>query len=161
MIGEVLLIGLGILLLIVSLVGAFLPVIPSPLTGWLGLFLLYFVEMAALEKSILWISLVITLLVTVLDYIIPATGVKKMGGTQYGMWGAIFGTLAGLLFPIGIIIGTFLGALVGELLYDNTNQKRALRAALGALLGFLLSSGLKFLVSVGLVYYFFKSLFAF
>jgi uncharacterized protein YqgC (DUF456 family) len=85
-----------------------------------------------------------------IDFIIPAWGTKKFGGSKYGIWGTILGLIIGLVFlgPLGIIVGPFLGAFVGELIHDSTDSKRAVKAASGSLVGFMLSTGLKFLVSI-------------
>jgi hypothetical protein len=87
--------------------------------------------------------------VYILDYIIPALGTKKFGGSKYGIIGTTVGLLIGLIFlgPFGIIIGPFIGAFTGELIHDNENSNRALKAAFGSFIGFLFSTGLKFIVS--------------
>jgi uncharacterized protein YqgC (DUF456 family) len=92
---------------------------------------------------------VIAVVVYILDYIIPALGTKKFGGSKYGIIGTTVGLLVGLIFlgPLGIIIGPFIGAFIGELIHDNENSNRALKAAFGSLIGFLFSTGLKFIVS--------------
>ena len=85
-----------------------------------------------------------------MDYVIPAHGTKKFGGSSYGIWGTNIGLIVGILSPVpfGIIIGPFLGAFFGELLYDRKNHHRALKAATGSLLGFLASSFVSFLFAV-------------
>jgi uncharacterized protein YqgC (DUF456 family) len=87
--------------------------------------------------------------VYILDYIIPALGTKKFGGSKYGIIGTTVGLVVGLIFlgPFGIIIGPFVGAFIGELIYDNENSNRAFKAAIGSFIGFLFSTGLKFIVS--------------
>ena len=158
--GDIFLILFGFLLTIISIVGAFIPVIPSPLIGWCGLFLLSYVKIVGknptIPHSILIIVFIISIIVTLLDYIIPALGAKKMGGSKYGTWGAIIGTLLGLVFPLGIVFGTFAGAFVGELINNSRDQKRAFKAAIGAVIGFLLSSALKCITSIVCFYYFVK-----
>ena len=93
------------------------------------------------------ITFVLTIAITILDYIIPVKGTKKLGGTKYGVWGTNIGLIVGLFFPpIGFIIGLFLGAFIGELIYNSQDKKGALKAAFGAFLGFLVSSFMKFMV---------------
>ena len=95
------------------------------------------------------ITLFIAVLVTVMDYIIPALGTKKFGGTKYGMWGTTIGLIIGLVMPIplGFLLGALIGAYVGEMLYDSKDTKRALKAAFGSFIGFLSSTFLKFTVT--------------
>ena len=125
--------------MILGIVGAFIPVLPGPITGWVGLLLLHLTKVVPIDWTFLSITLVIAVLIYVLDYIIPALGAKKFGGSRYGIYGTTFGLVIGLIFfpPYGIIIGPFFGALTGELLYDSNDSQRALRAAFGALIGFL------------------------
>lgn len=147
---DILLLGVGLLFVILGVFGSFLPVLPGPSLSFIGLVLLYCTDAIPVNYWILGISLVITLLLTVLDYIIPARGTKKFGGSSYGIWGTNIGLIVGLLAPIpfGFIIGPFVGAFIGEIIYDNKDHQRALKAATGSFIGFLASSFLKFIVCV-------------
>ena len=142
---DILLLFFGFVLMILGIVGAFIPVLPGPITGWVGLLLLHLTKVVSIDWTFLSITLVIAVLIYVLDYIIPALGAKKFGGSRYGIYGTTFGLVIGLIFfpPYGIIIGPFFGALTGELLYNSNDSQRALRAAFGALIRFLFSTGLK------------------
>jgi len=156
---EALLLILGLIAVIVGALGSFLPVVPGPPLSYLGLWLMHF--SASENRMSVWAIIIFTILVlavTVLDYLIPAWGTKRFGGTKWGMWGSTIGLIVGLFFgPIGIIIGPFLGAFVGELLNNGTSQQ-ALRSAIGSFVGFILGSGIKLLVClVMLVYYFVHS----
>jgi len=145
---DILLLLLGFVCVIVGVFGSFLPVLPGPSISWVGLVLLYFTTAVVANYWILGISLLITIVLTVLDYVIPAKGTKKFGGSSYGIWGTNIGLVVGIFAPIplGFLIGPFVGALVGELLYDYKDHKRALKSAAGSLLGFLASSFMKFVV---------------
>lgn len=145
---DILLLIVGFICVIVGIFGSFLPVLPGPSISWLGILLLYITTTVPANYWILGISLLITIALTVLDYIIPAKGTKKFGGSSYGIWGTNIGLIVGIFVPIplGFIIGPFLGAFIGELLYDYQDHQRALKAATGSLLGFLASSFMKFVV---------------
>jgi uncharacterized protein YqgC (DUF456 family) len=147
---DILLLILGFGCMIVGLLGSFFPVLPGPSISWIGLVLLYFTNAVAANYWILGISLLITMLISVLDYVIPSKGTKKFGGSSYGIWGTNVGLVVGIFVPIpfGFIIGPFLGALIGELFYDFKDHKRAMKAATGSLIGFLASSFMKFLICV-------------
>lgn len=141
---------LGIACMIIGLLGSFIPVLPGPSISWVGLLLLYLTNAVPTNYWILGISLLLTIIITVLDYLIPAKGTKYFGGSSYGIWGTNIGLLIGLFSPIpfGFIIGAFVGALIGELVYDSKNHNRALKAATGSLIGFLASTFMQFLVAV-------------
>jgi len=146
---DLLLAFIGLLFMCLGLIGSFLPVLPGPTLSWIGLLLLYLTNAIANNWMFLGITLVIALIVFALDYIIPAIGTKKFGGTKAGMIGTSIGLIVGILAPIpgGIIIGPFFGALLGEL-YNKADSTTALKAAFGSFLGFLTGTFLKFIVAV-------------
>ncbi len=132
-----------------GIIGSFLPVLPGPITGWIGLWLLHLTKAVPMNTSFLVITFIIALVIFILDYFIPALGTKKFGGSKYGVYGTTIGLIIGLLSPIpfGILIGAFVGALIGELMYDSNDTNRALKASFGAFLGFLASVTIKFSVA--------------
>lgn len=145
---------IGLLLAFLGLVGSFLPVIPGPLTSWLGLFFLHQSERIESDPTFLTVTFLIALGVFLLDYIIPALGTKKFGGSKKGIIGSTIGLVIGLLFlgPLGLLIGPFMGAFAGEKL-NQTPNKRAVKAAFGSFIGFITGVFLKF--SVALIYCFY------
>ncbi len=150
----------GFLLTLAGIIGSLIPVLPGPPTSWVGLLLLYLTTIVPLDWWVLGISLGIAVIITILDYVIPAMGTKKSGGSRYGMWGTTLGLFIGLFFiplPLGFLIGAFAGAFVGELLFDSKDSKRALKAAFGSFLGFLTSTFIKLVVSFSfMIFYIFK-----
>lgn len=147
---DVLLLILGLAFMILGLIGSFLPVLPGPILSWLGLLLLYFTNAVPTNYWILGITLLLTIVISVLDYIIPSKGTKKFGGSKYGIWGTNMGLIIGIFIPIpfGIIIGPFVGALIGELIGDKKKPSRAIKAATGSFLGFIASRFLQFIVCI-------------
>ncbi|MDG1397982.1 MAG: DUF456 domain-containing protein [Polaribacter sp.] len=146
---DIFLLILGFLLTLLGIVGSFLPILPGPITGWLGLLLLHYTKAIPMNWSFLGITLAISIIIWILDYIIPAIGTKRFGGSKYGVYGTTIGLIIGLISPIpfGILIGAFFGALVGELYYDRNDTNRAIKASFGAFLGFLASATIKFSIS--------------
>lgn len=148
---DIALLILGLILMILGILGSFLPVLPGTPLSWIGLLLLYLTKAVPDDWVFLGITLAIAVLVFVLDYIIPALGTKKFGGSKWGMIGTTGGLLVALIFPIfgffGIIIWPFIGALVGELI-NKADKKTAMKAAFGSFLGFLTGTFLKFVVTV-------------
>lgn len=148
----------GFIFTLTGIVGAFLPVLPGPFMGWIGLLLLHLTNFIPMSYPFLIITFLVSVVIWMLDYIIPSLGTKRFGGSKWGAIGTTIGLILGLVSPIplGFIIGAFLGALIGELLYDSNDIQRALKAAFGSFLGFLASTTLKFIVSlifVGLFIY--------
>lgn len=146
---DIFLILLGFIFVLLGIVGSFLPVLPGPITGWVGLLLLYLTDAVPMSYTFLGLTLAISIVIWVLDYTIPAMGTKRFGGSKYGAIGATVGLIIGLILPIplGFVIGAFVGAFVGEMIY-NSDFKRALKAAFGSFIGFLASTTLKFIVSL-------------
>ena len=145
---DILLLIAGIICSILGILGSFLPVLPGPPLSWIGLLLLYLTEAVPMNYWMLGITLVFTIVVSILDYVIPAKGTKRFGGSSYGIWGTNIGLLVGILSPIpfGFIIGPFVGAFVGELIYNSKDHSRAFKAATGSFLGFLAGTFMKFVV---------------
>ena len=148
---DIVLLVIGFILMLVGILGSFLPVLPGPPISWVGLLLLYLTEAVPDNWWLLGITLFFALLITVLDYVIPAMGTKKFGGSKAGMFGTVVGLLVAIFFPVlgpfGIIVWPFVGALVGELI-NKADQKTALKAAFGSFLGFLTGTFMKFLITV-------------
>ena len=146
---DIILIIFSALLMIIGLLGSFLPVIPGPFSSWVGLLLLYFTEAIPTNLTLIIVTFIVALLISILDYVIPSMGTKRFGGTKAGVIGTSVGLIVGLLAPIpgGIIVGPFLGAFIGELI-NKSNTKTALKAAFGSFIGFLASSFIKFIVTV-------------
>src|SRR5690606_3370908 len=144
---DIILIVFAALLMIIGILGSFLPIIPGPFTSWLGLVLLYFTEAIPTNLTLIIVTLIIALLISVLDYIIPSVGTKRFGGTKAVVIGTSVGLVVGLFAPIpgGIIIGPFIGAFIGEMI-NKSNSKTALKAAFGSFIGFLASTFIKFIV---------------
>jgi uncharacterized protein YqgC (DUF456 family) len=149
---------LGGILMVVGLVGCFLPIIPGPPLSYIGLIVLQFKEQSPFSTKFLIIWAVVVIAVTALDYVVPAYGTKKFGGTKYGIWGCTIGLIFGFwLGPMGIILGPFLGALIGELI-GGKDSNQAFKAALGSFVGFLVGTLLKLIVCGVMGWYFVMAL---
>ena len=147
------------ILMLVGIIGCFLPILPGPPIAYAGLLLLQLRSEAPFSSKFMVIWLLITIAVTVLDYIIPAYGTKKYGGSRLGVVGTFAGLFIGLFFsPVGIIVGPLLGALIGEYIAGK-NSKQALKAAWGSFIGFLLGSLIKLIACLFMCYYYFSVLF--
>lgn len=171
---DILLIVLGAICLLVGLIGCVAPVLPGVPLAYLGLLLLHWTERVQFSWQFLTIWAVITIVIQVLDYVIPAWGTKKFGGTKYGVWGSTIGLFVGMfLGPLGFIIGPFVGAVLGELIYfnrypqtmdmattphANSNFNKAIRAGFGSFIGLLAGSLIKIVCCSMMIVYFVKEL---
>lgn len=146
---DIFIVCIAALFILLGLIGSLLPILPGPPLSWIGLLLLYCTDAVPMNLTLIIITFVIAIAIFVLDYIIPAVGTKKFGGSKAGMIGTSIGLVVGLIAPIpgGIIIGPFIGAFIGEML-NKTDHKLAFKAAIGSFIGFLASTFLKFIVSV-------------
>ncbi|MDD2284059.1 MAG: DUF456 domain-containing protein [Paludibacter sp.] len=143
--------------LLMGLLGSILPVLPGIPLSYLGIILLHLSSAAQFSVKFLIIWGIIVIIIQVLDFIIPAWGTKKTGGSKAGVWGSVIGLLAGFLAgPWGIITCPFLGALVGELIAGKTSEK-AFRAAFGTFIGFLVGTLSKLIVAGILLFYYVKA----
>ncbi|MBO4692230.1 MAG: DUF456 domain-containing protein [Bacteroidales bacterium] len=153
---------LAVILGFVGLIGCVLPVLPGPPISWIGMLLIYIFsngtnsdgEPMSTRMLIIW--LIITIVVTVMDYIVPSWVTRKTGGSVYASRGALAGLLLGLFVPpIGILIGPVLGALLAELALAGKNFNQSIKPALGAFLGVMCGTGLKLIASGFMLYYIF------
>lgn len=134
----------------IGILGSLLPVLPGLPLSWLGLLLLMLTKPIDTDILLLSVTGFITLVVSVLDYWIPAKGTKAFGGSKYGVWGTNIGLVVGLVVPVplGFIWGPFLGAFLGEWWFAARKGNEAIWAATGSFVGFLTSTFLKLIVSI-------------
>ena len=156
---DIVLVVMGGILVLLGIVGCFLPVLPGPPLGFAGLLLLHFSSFAEFSISFLVIMGLVAILVSVLDYFIPALGAKRFGGSRLGVLGCVVGLLLGVFFfpPLGIIVGPFLGAIVGELI-NGDDLNKAVKSGFGSLVGFVFGTGIKLAVCLVIVYFYVESL---
>lgn len=151
---------LAVILGIVGLVGCILPVIPGPPLSWAGLLLIYFTHPDGMTTRLLIIWLVIAMVVTILDYLVPSWVTSLTGGSKAAARGTLVGMILGIIFfpPWGMIAGSFLGALVSEIIFNGRDVTGSLKPAFGSFIGFLLSTGLKLTASGVMLFYIIKFL---
>jgi uncharacterized protein YqgC (DUF456 family) len=123
-----------------GLVGVFVPVIPGAIVFFLGAL----VHKLMLPDIFAWSSIgalgAFMVLDRVVDFFATALGSKWLGGTKWGIFGALVGGMIGLFFGIiGILIGPVIGAVICELTWARRHPKEAAKSGLGAGLGFGLS----------------------
>ena len=77
---DLLLLIVGLLFCLIGIVGSFLPIIPGPVSSWLGILLLNLTSVVEFNLNFVLITLTVAISVGILDYLIPVLGVKKLGG---------------------------------------------------------------------------------
>ena len=147
---DILLLSIGAILMVVGILGSFLPVLPGVPVSWLGLLLIFLTPSVPMDYWFLGITFFVAVLIYGLNWIIPAMGTKRFGGSRSGMIGATIGLVVCLIAPIpfGVIIGPFIGAFIGEII-NKSDRRSALKAAFGSFIGFLASSFMEFIVAFG------------
>lgn len=140
---DTFLIVLGGLLILGGIIGSVVPFLPGPPLAFVGLLLQQLRSDPPFTLNFLLIWAGITVVVSVLDYVIPLYSTRKFGGSKYGMWGCTIGLIVGIFVPPwGIVLGPFIGAFLGEMIASKQSGQ-ALRAAAGSFVGFLFGTLLK------------------
>lgn len=138
----------GVILTLLTFPGVWLVYISVFILAWMGKFLV-------ITPTILIVLFVLSLLSTFIDNIVIALGAKKLGGSKWGMIGAIVGVIIGLM--VGNLPGMFLGSIVGatafELIFAKKDFNQSLKAGLGSFIGVLASIVLKAGFAVGMIAY--------
>ena len=152
----------SVLIIIVGIAGCILPVIPGPPLTFAGVLVAQLTKFADLSFNTLFFLGVLAVVVQVLDYIVPAWGAKKFGGSRAGVWGSVIGLIIGIFFLplgpfgiVGILGGPFCGALVGEIMAGKKSDK-AFRAAFGTFIGFVTGTLMKLATSFIIAGFFVK-----
>ena len=158
MIIDIILVILGLCFLVGGVIGCIIPALPGPPLSYVALLLLQVTRFADFSVKFLVIAAIVTVIVTVCDYILPVWGTRKWGGSRAGTIGSVIGLLVGLFFsPVGIIVGPFTGAVVGELIAGR-NSDAALRSGFGSFMGFIMGTVMKLTVCMVFSYYYLKEL---
>jgi uncharacterized protein YqgC (DUF456 family) len=154
---STLLIIIGLLVSIVGLIGCVIPALPGPPLSFLALVILELAIEDAFTLDFYYLWGGITVVVVILDYILPILGAKVYRASNYGIWGSIIGMIVGIIFfpPFGMILGLFVGAVVGEVLAGK-KEWEALKVGSVTFFASILMIFIKLAVSGVMLYYFVK-----
>lgn len=154
---STILIVLAIILAVIGIIGSIVPGLPGPPLSWIGLLLAFMSHKmggADMTLTTVLIWLAVTVIVSILDYTVPAKFTKLAGGSKAGSQGALIGMIIGIfLTPIGMIPCSLAGAFLAEMFQEDKSAGQAFKAALGTFAGFLVGTGMKLIVSVAMAYY--------
>ena len=146
----------GIILNILGIIGIVVPALPGIILNYLALFLLYISRgEEAIGLNALIMFGLLTLLVALLDYILPLAGAKKLGASRTGIIFAVIGMITGMIFfpPFGIFFGLLIGAFAGELIAGKS-QSQAFKAGFVTFLGILTSMVVKLMLAIVMTVYY-------
>jgi uncharacterized protein YqgC (DUF456 family) len=109
---------LAIALIVIGVVGTFLPAIPGVAAVFGGMLLAAWIDDF---QRIGWLTItilgVLTALSFVADILAGLLGAKRVGASRLALLGSAIGAVVGLFFGlVGIVIGPFIGAVAGELM---------------------------------------------
>ena len=109
---------LAILLIVVGVIGAFLPGVPGTPAMFGGMLLAAWIDNFS---RIGWITLIVlgvlAALAFAVDIAASVIAARRVGASRLALIGAAIGAVIGLFFGIvGILIAPFIGAVAGELL---------------------------------------------
>ncbi|MDZ4184257.1 MAG: DUF456 domain-containing protein [Desulfuromonadales bacterium] len=127
---------IGGILTATGFAGLLLPVVPGAPLLFLGLLFGAWAE--DFQYIGLWTLLLLAgmaAMTYVVEIAASALGVRKFGGSNRAMYGAVLGGFIGLFFGVpGVILGPFVGAIIGELSLQRSLDQ-ASRAGFGTVVG--------------------------
>jgi uncharacterized protein len=143
---------LAIALIVVGVIGTFLPVLPGAALVFGGMLLAAWIDDF---QRIGWITLIIlgvlTMLVFIIDVVAAFLGAKRVNASRLALVGAAVGTIIGLFFGIvGILIAPFIGAVIGELVARGRLEPAA-RVGFGTWLGMAVGALAKMAVVLAMI----------
>jgi uncharacterized protein len=144
---------------VLGLIGSIVPALPGPPLSWVGLLLAFFAKGTngagdTMSTTFLLVWLGVTIVVSILDYVVPMYFTKVTGGSKVASRGAIAGLILGMIFPpVGILLGTLLGAFLADFIIADRGVWESFKSSVGAFLGFIFGTGLKLIASGIMLYY--------
>jgi len=141
---------LAFLFLLIGIIGCIVPGLPGTPIAYAGLWIAQATERVDFSWQMLLVWGIVTIVISILDYVVPAWGTKRFGGTKWGVWGSTIGVFVGLFFgAVGVILGPLVGAIIGELIAGK-ELPAALKAGWGSFIGILFGTIIK-LIACGLM----------
>lgn len=164
MVADLLLVPIGILML-VGLLGAFIPMIPAAGTVWfaamLYAFLTNFREIQPLTVAILTLLLLITMTSPLW---LPLIGLRATGGSFRGFLGGMLGMMIGTtvffaFFPLSTIGGLIVGTVALEATRAR-NTEELVKITGGAVSAFVIGFVVEFVAALLMIFVFAVTLFS-
>jgi len=150
---EVLVLAGVILLMLLGLVGTFLPVLPG--TGLiLGAVVLYglYDHFQVVSAEFVALMGALFLLSMATEYLAGAVGARRVRASRAGTVGAVLGSIVGLVLigPLGLIVGPFAGAVAGEAA-SGRSSRQAMRVGVATVIGVMGGMLIKAVIGVTMI----------
>lgn len=136
-------------LMLIGLIGAVVPVLPSTLL----ILAAALIHKLMVPGIISWMAfgwIAFFFVISILaDLGCTLLGTRLFGGTKWGMAGAGGGAMVGMFFSLpGLILATIFGAMAAEKLGAKQTNRQALRSGAGAAVGFVLATVARLICAV-------------
>jgi uncharacterized protein len=143
---DTVLIITAIILSILGIIGSVLPALPGHPLNYMAMWCVQWVY-HSFSTTTLIVFGVLTVVLIILEYVLPIWWAKKFGATREGIIGSAIGMVLGFFFtPIGMILGTLVGAIIGDMIAGRTTGE-ATRSGIATVFGTFLTIGLKLLLA--------------
>jgi uncharacterized protein len=151
---------LAIALIVVGVIGTFLPVLPGVILIFGGMLLGAWIDDF---ERVGWVALVIlgvlTVLILAVDIVSGLLGAKRVGASKLAIIGAAVGTVVGLAFGIvGVLVAPFIGAVIGEVIARGQIAPAA-RVGVGTWIGMVVGALAKLALVLAMIGVFLASYF--
>ena len=114
---NIVLLIIAFVLMLIGVIGCIVPGLPGTPIAYAGLWIAQATDQVDFSWQFLLIWGIVVIVISVLDYVVPAWGTKQFGGSKWGVWGSTIGVFIGLFFgALGVIFGPLVGAIIGELI---------------------------------------------
>lgn len=148
-------------MIVIGLVGIFVPVLPGAWLVFAGIFLYaWSTNFQVITIGYLILFAILTVVSSAVDYIASFFTAKKYGASKLGIIASVvLGVIGLLVFSVpGLIIGQLIGIILGEL-YFGKEMKSAVKSGVAVFVGYLLGNIAKvFICSIMVVIFYFKAL---
>ncbi len=143
------------LLLLIGLLGSLIPSLPGLPIIFAGILVFALVtDFNPVGLQFVIVTGAVTALMQVFDYLAGMWGVKKLGGTGWGVGGSLIGSIVGFVFFgafVGMFLGAFIGAFLGELLGAGQNLSSSFKIGMGSIIGLLAGTLIRIVVALAMV----------
>ena len=147
---DILLLVIAFILMLIGIIGCIVPGLPGTPIAYAGLWIAQATDRVDFSWQFLLFWGIVVVIISVMDYVVPAWGTKHYGGSKWGILGSTIGVFIGLFFgAAGVIFGPLVGAILGELIAGKQIHE-AIKAGWGSFIGILFGTILK-LIACGLM----------